>query len=112
MIEKRTFVVPGTNCSVDYYVGEVDGWKVVVFVKASNLTYLDNISYYAGQEYKKWDIKNVTIFGWDKTETESRENMFYRFELEFGTQQTIPDEDTRRFIEHFVDGYKPMISTG
>lgn len=102
MIEKRVRMYPGSNRTFESYVGEVDGVKTVVFVKTSIATTLDNISYYAGQEYKKGVLGSVAMYGWDKTETTSRENMFYRFDLMHGTQQTVGDEATRKFIENFV----------
>lgn len=102
MIKKITYLYPGTNRSFDCYSGLCGERNIVVFVKSHCSTTLDKISHAARTYFKNMAEGKYEVFGLDKTEA-SRNNMFYRFDLNTGTQQTVADEATRQSIEHFIE---------
>jgi hypothetical protein len=102
MVKKSTYLYPGTNHSLDCYSGLCGERNIVVFVKSHCATTLDKISYAARSYLENMEKGQYEVFGLDKTEA-SRKNMFYRFDLNTGTQRTVADEDTRQFIENFIE---------
>lgn len=101
MVKKTSYLYPGTNHSLDCYSGLCGERNIVVFVKSHFAITLDQISYKVRAYLENMAEGHYEVFGWDKAET-SRNNMFYRFDLNTGTQRTVEDEDTRQLIEHFI----------
>lgn len=81
------------------YEGEIDGRRVVVYVKQTRALTLD----WFAKDALEWATEEgiADVYGWDITEPESVHGGFYRL-LKNGSYEVIQDECVWQMIRDFV----------
>lgn len=99
MFSKGVFLQRLSGRPVDFVRGQLNGRRVVVYVKKSKAVTLSSFDREALALAKAQGVADV--FGWDQTEPTTKSGGFYRLEAN-GTYSIIEDERQWHMIREFV----------